>query len=193
MQRARHCDEPPGPSRRKRAPLRALSRRFVLGPAIFRRRCGRVPRKRANARPLAASDDCFLALAETVPEDHFAGYLGHLDFLNHGRFDAMHAHAHPLRRTNPSDPFAIGMLSFALKEVGVADAALDAALATSIPGAAREARHAVGARGKSDIPAHYVTKSAPRPNSLHPGERSGSCEVRRWLCGLGDTVQWCSG
>ena len=52
--------------------------------------------------------------------------------------------------------------------------------------AAREAGH-----GKSDIPAHYVTKLAPRPNSLHPGERSGTCGVRRWHCSLGDTALWC--
>jgi hypothetical protein len=193
MQRARHCNEPPGPSRSKRAPLRALSPRFVLKPAIFRRRGGRVRRKRPTARSLAASDVCFLALAETVPEDHFAGYLGHLDFVNHGRFDAMLGHAHLLRLVDPSDPFALGMLSFALEDAGAADLAGDAALAATIPAAAREARHAVGAPGKSDISAHYVTKSAPRPNSLHPDERSGTCAVQRWHCGLRDTAPWCGG
>jgi hypothetical protein len=56
-----------------------------------------------------------------------------------------------------------------------------------------EARHAPGACGKSRIPARYVTKSVPRPNSLHPGERSGTCGVRRWHRSLGDTAPWCSG
>src|SRR5258708_237329 len=34
-----------------------------------------------------------------------------------------------------------------------------------------EARHGIGACGRSDIPAHHVTKSASRPNSLASGEQ----------------------
>ena len=84
----------------------------------------------AESEPRLA-DSFFLALAETAPEDLLAGYIGHLHFLNHGRFDAMLAHAQLLRRANPFDPFALGMLSFALEEAGAADAALDAALAAN--------------------------------------------------------------
>jgi hypothetical protein len=58
----------------------------------------------------------------------------------------------------------------------------------TILAAARETEH-----GKSDIPANYVTKLAPRPNSLHLGDRSGTCAVRWWHCRLGDAAPWCSG
>ncbi len=77
------------------------------------------------------ADSYFLTLAETAPEDLLAGYIGHLHFLNHGRFDAMLTHARLLHRANPSDPFVLGMLSFALEEAGAASAALDAAFAAN--------------------------------------------------------------
>jgi tetratricopeptide (TPR) repeat protein len=80
----------------------------------------------AQNRPREA-DSSFLALSETAPEDLLAGYIGHLHFLNHGRFDAMLVHARHLRAANPRDPFAIGMHSFALEEMGDTSAALDAA------------------------------------------------------------------
>src|SRR6266404_4915123 len=53
-----------------------------------------------------------------------------------------------------------------------------------------EAPHVLGVCRESAIPPHRVTKSASPPNSL--GERSGTCEVRWWLCSLGDTAPWCS-
>src|SRR5215469_15701018 len=57
----------------------------------------------ARGRPRLA-DGLFFALAETAPQDLLAGYIGHLHFLNHGRFDAMLAHARRLHRASPSDP-----------------------------------------------------------------------------------------
>jgi hypothetical protein len=55
-----------------------------------------------------------------------------------------------------------------------------------------EGLYGVGACVTSDIPAYDVTKTPPRPNSLYPGERSGTCGARRWHCSLADTVPWCS-
>ena len=80
----------------------------------------------AQNRPREA-DSLFLGLSEIAPEDLLAGYIGHLHFLNHGRFDAMLVHARHLHAANSRDPFAIGMLSFALEEMGDTNAALDAA------------------------------------------------------------------
>jgi tetratricopeptide (TPR) repeat protein len=107
----------------------------------------------ARGRPRLA-DALFLALAEAAPQDLLAGYIGHLHFLNHGRFDAMLAHARRLHRASPSDPFALGMLAFALEANGAPRAALDAALAANaIDPSIAWVHHAVG----------HVLKAEARP------------------------------
>src|SRR5260221_8560531 len=55
-----------------------------------------------------------------------------------------------------------------------------------------EARHGIGACGRSDIPAHHVTKSASRPNSLASGEKERdlrSATVALQPRGYGGVVQ----
>jgi tetratricopeptide (TPR) repeat protein len=98
----------------------------------------------ARGRPRLA-DAQFLALAAAAPHDLLAGYIGHLHLLNHGRFDAMLAHARRLHRASPSDPFVLGMLAFALEETGSPCAALDAALAANaVDPSIAWVHHAVG-------------------------------------------------
>jgi hypothetical protein len=113
-----------------------------------------------------SADSAFLSLASTTPDDLFAGYIGHLHFLNHGRQDAMLKQAQLLTRANPGDPFALGMLAFALHEIGAIDAAWDAAIEAesadpSIAWVHHAAAHIFLSRRQSEVGLTWLERRAP--------------------------------
>jgi len=106
----------------------------------------------ADDRPHAASRR-FLDLARRAPADLFAGYVGQLHCLNHGYFEIMLVLARALAEANPEDGFALGMLSFALDQNGLAGPAEEAGLAGlaadgSIAWVHHALAHALQSRGR---------------------------------------------
>jgi len=106
----------------------------------------------ADARPRTA-DRFFLELGRSAPGNLLAAYLGHLHFLNHGRFNEMLELARRICRANPQDGFALGMLSFALEHNGCLGAAEEAGLAAlardrDIPWAQHALAHVYGTQGR---------------------------------------------
>jgi hypothetical protein len=98
----------------------------------------------------------------------------------------------PYRPHRRADREVKGRLAGDRPVAGAADVTTKEVYVT-MPAAAREVRHAIGACRNSDLSAHYVTMLAPRPNSLHLGERSGTCAVLWWHYSLRDTALSCSG
>jgi len=59
-----------------------------------------------------------LALSRLAPGDRFLAYIAQLYCLNQGKFGAMLAIAEPVAAADPTDSFALGMLSFAQEQNG---------------------------------------------------------------------------
>jgi tetratricopeptide (TPR) repeat protein len=64
-----------------------------------------------------------LDLARLAPGDRFLAYVAQLYCLNQGKFPAMLAIAEPVAAADPTDSFALGMLSFAQEQNGLIVAA----------------------------------------------------------------------
>lgn len=108
----------------------------------------------ADDRPKTAGS-YFLELCREAPGDLLSAYLAHLHFLNHGRFAEMLQLARIVCAVNPSDGFALGMLSFALEEEGQLGKAEVAGLEAcardpNIPWAHHAVAHVHGALGRID-------------------------------------------
>jgi len=64
-----------------------------------------------------------LELSRLAPGDRFLAYVAQLYCLNQGKFQAMLAIAEPVAAADPTDSFALGMLSFAQEQNGLIAAA----------------------------------------------------------------------
>ncbi len=119
----------------------------------------------AAQQPALASQH-FLALARIAPTDRLSAYVGHLHFLNHGHFGAMMEHARLFHAADRSDPFGLGMLSFALGQQGrfepAEETGLDAcARDPRIPWAHHALAHAYGSMDRTEDGIGVLGRYAP--------------------------------